>query len=152
MRINTMNRKSSLLAVAFVLTLIFQTSAWAQPRNPFRQRPEDKTNGFKDNPKMLAAFHDVVAAPSKSVVRVQCNGKNVALGTIVEADGWILTKNSELLAGATPSVLLKDGRTFVAKVAGVELKYDLAMLKIDAKDLTPIQWAQNKSTLVGELL
>jgi len=151
MRINTMNRKSSLLVIAFVLTMLCQ-HAWAQPRNPFRQRPEDKTNGFKDNPKMIAAFHDAMAAPSKSVVRVQCNGKNVALGTIVDADGWILTKHSELLAGATPTVLLKDGRSIAAKVAGVEPKYDLAMLKIEAKDLTAIQWAQNKSALVGELL
>jgi serine protease Do len=48
--------------------------------------------------------------------------------------------------------VLKDGRSLPARVAGVELKYDLAMLKVDATGLTPIQWGKSKSALVGELL
>src|SRR5258706_9474568 len=135
-----MNRKSTArIVLALALTLFWGQLASAQRGSFQRNQRDDKTTGFKENQKMLAAFHDVVATPGMSVVRVQCNGKNVALGTIVDAQGWIVTKNSELLPGAMPSVILKDGRSLAAKVVGVELKYDLAMLKIEAKDLTPVQ-------------
>jgi serine protease Do len=101
---------------------------------------------------MLAAFHEVVAAPSRSVVRVRCDNKDVALGTVVGADGWIITKNSELTAGFAPIVVTREGRTLLAKVVGVENRYDLAMLKVDAVNLVPVQWGDSKSALVGELL
>lgn len=151
MQLKPMNRNFTLL-LAMILGLFISEFAFAQA-GPFRRfTRDDKAASFKENPKMVAAFHDVVAEPSKSVVRVQCDGKNVALGTIVDADGWILTKNSELIANAAPSVILKDGRSLAAKIVGVELKYDLAMLKVDAKDLAPIKWGDNKSAMVGELL
>ena len=153
MRVRTMKRKLKPFLI-LTLGLGFFSAQWAMAQaGPFRRiQRDDKAASFKDNPKMVAAFHDVVAEPGKSVVRVQCNGKNVALGTIVDADGWILTKYSELVAGQAPSVVLRDGRSMSAKLEGVELKYDLAMLKIDAKDLTPIKWGESKSALVGELL
>jgi serine protease Do len=152
MRVNAMNRKS-LGLLLLLLVLGIGQGALAQQQGPFRRgQRDDKAAGFKENPKMLAAFHDVVATPSKSVVRIQCDGKNVALGTIVGSDGWVLTKNSELPKGATPMVMLNDGRSLRAKVVGVEMHYDLAMLKIDATDLTPVEWGKSTGAVVGELL
>jgi serine protease Do len=115
-------------------------------------REDDKVSGFRENPRMLAAFREVVAGPSKSVVRINCDNDAVALGTVVGADGWVLTKNSQLKPGATPFVVLRDGRTLPAKVVGVEYRYDLAMLKIEAKDLVPVTWTQSKTATVGNLL
>src|SRR4051812_38379590 len=65
-----------------------------RPRRSFYR--DDKPNSFRDNPRMLAAFREVVAQPSRSVVRVRADGRDVAMGTIVGADGWVLTKNSEI--------------------------------------------------------
>ena len=44
---------------------------------------------LRTSPKVLAAFRKVVAEPSQSTVRIRCAGKNVALGTVVGAKGWI---------------------------------------------------------------
>src|SRR5438132_1361785 len=61
-----------------------------------------------NSPKVLAAFREVVAGPSHSTVRVRCEGKDVALGTIVGADGWIVSKFSELKGPVTCQ--LREGR------------------------------------------
>src|SRR5687767_6784130 len=89
---------------------------------------------LRSSPKVLAAFRDVVAKPAQSVVRVYNGDKAVGLGTVVEADGLVLTKAS--LLGDKPACKLGDGRTVAAKVVGVEDKHDLALLKVDAKGLT----------------
>jgi len=102
----------------------------------------------KSNPKTLAAFREVVAKPGNCTVRVQCEGKDAALGTIVGADGWILTKYSELKDGRI-TCWLKDGRPFEAKIVGVQEKFDIAMLKIEAKDLTAIELCNSKCAPVG---
>src|SRR4051812_46284643 len=152
-----------ILASIVATALTFSASAQPEPRrrgggggagaaDRAQINRDDKVAGFKENPRMLAAFHDVVAAPSRSVVRVRCDSKDVALGTIVGADGWIITKYSELTPGFAPIVVLRDGRTLLAKVVGVETRYDLAMLKVEVKNLIPIQWGESKSAIVGELL
>ena len=55
---------------------------------------------LRGSPKVLAAFRQVVARPSLSTVRVKCDGKDAALGTVVRADGWILTKATHRLEDA----------------------------------------------------
>jgi serine protease Do len=104
----------------------------------------------KSSPSVMTAFRGVVAPASESTVRVLCNGKEAALGTIVSSDGWILTKWSELKGAA--SCKLKDGRTFPAKLVGVEDTHDLAMLKIDANNLRAIEWRDSKTAEVGNWL
>jgi serine protease Do len=138
-----------------VLLLAISTAAASAQSNAPRRpgaAPAREPSGFKQNPQVISAFKDVVVKPGQSVVRVRSNAKDVALGTIVAADGWVLTKNSELMPGATPYVVLRDGRTLAAKVTGVDNKWDLAMLKIDATDLVPVTWGDAKSAAVGELL
>ncbi len=99
---------------------------------------------------VLAAFREVVARPSQSTVRILCDGKEAALGTVVAADGWIITKASELRGKI--ACKLRDGETFDARVVGVEDRCDLAMLKIDARGLRPIEWADPRSAVVGNWL
>jgi serine protease Do len=88
----------------------------------------------------------MVAKPSQSTVRVRCGERDVALGTIVGSDGWILTKASELKG---PVVCrLRDGRRLNARVIGIHEAYDLALLKIEATGLTPVDW-ESKAATVG---
>jgi serine protease Do len=107
-------------------------------------------SGFKSSPKVLEAFRPVVARPSQSTAVVRCDGKDVALGTVVGADGWILTKASELKGKAVCK--LKDGRELTARVVGVHEKYDLALLRIDATGLKPVEWRNSKKAAVGNWL
>jgi serine protease Do len=114
----------------------------------FSLAPAQERSRQKSSPEILSAFHAVVAKPSHSTVRVQCGDQNVALGTIVGPDGWILTKASQLKGPAV--CVLQDGRRFEARVVGVQEPYDLALLKIDATGLTPVDWGKSKTAAVGE--
>jgi serine protease Do len=105
---------------------------------------------LKNDKSVLAAFRTVVAKPSQSTVRILCDGKVAALGTIVAEDGWIVTKASELKGKI--ACKLKDGKTWEARLVGVDDRTDLAMLKIDARGLRPIEWADVKSAVVGNWL
>jgi serine protease Do len=70
---------------------------------------------------------------SASVVEIVVGSKQVALGTIVRADGWIITKASELTADA--KCKLTDGRLLSAELQHVAHEHDLAFLKVDAENL-----------------
>jgi serine protease Do len=101
----------------------------------------------KDGGKILKAFKDVVIKASASTAEVRSNGKQVALGTIISPDGYILTKASELKGKLVCK--LKDGKELDAKIVGILEKHDLAMLKIDAKGLPVANLTDSKSIPVG---
>jgi serine protease Do len=104
-----------------------------------------------DSRDVLSAFRPVVADANQSTVRVICDGKSVVLGTIVDSDGWIITKYSEL---RDPVVCrLPDKRQLPAQMVGLDPHYDLAMLKVDATDLKPVQWSDDEfGPIVGQML
>jgi serine protease Do len=102
---------------------------------------------LRSNPQFVASFRDVVAKPSASTVRIVCDGKDTALGMVVGADGWILTKANDLKG--TVAVRLKDGREFPATIVGVHEGHDLAMLKIDATNLVPVTFTPSKGIDAG---
>ena len=71
-------------------------------------------------------------------------------GFIVRADGYICT-NFHVIEGAdTIQVKLKDGRGFEAKVVGTDEKTDIAIIKIDAKDLPIVRLGDSDAVRVGE--
>lgn len=71
-------------------------------------------------------------------------------GVIVSADGFILT-NSHVVQGAdTIDVTLNDGRELKAKVVGADPETDLAVIKVDAKDLPAITFADSDKVEVGD--
>jgi serine protease Do len=102
---------------------------------------------LRTSPRVLAAFRRVVAGPSRSTVRVRCRGKDVALGTVVGEDGWILTKASEVKGNVV--CRLADGREWKAEVVNRNRRYDLALLKIDARGLVPVRWWESATAPVG---
>ncbi|HEX4706425.1 MAG TPA: trypsin-like peptidase domain-containing protein [Candidatus Udaeobacter sp.] len=71
-------------------------------------------------------------------------------GFIVRPDGYIFT-NFHVVEGADKiDVKLKDGRTFPAKVVGTDEKTDIAVIKIDAKDLPVAQLGDSDAVRVGQ--
>jgi serine protease Do len=74
----------------------------------------------------------------------------IGSGVIVSPDGFIVT-NDHVVDGATKiSVTLHDQRIFPARVVGVDKLTDLAVLKIDAHDLTPISWGDSTKLEPGQ--
>lgn len=61
--------------------------------------------------------------------------------------------NNHVVEGATQiTVTLSDRREFSAKVVGTDPKTDLAVVKIDAKDLPSLKWAEYEKLEVGDLV
>lgn len=115
----------------------------------FAQRKADLPGGpSKNNSKILDVFKPVVAKAAESTVAVLVEGKQVALGTVVKADGYILTKDSEL-HGDKIVIRLRDGKELDAKKISANETWDLAMLKVDAQDLKPVTWEESKIAPVG---
>ncbi|HWU75517.1 MAG TPA: Do family serine endopeptidase [Rhodanobacter sp.] len=58
-------------------------------------------------------------------------------GFIISSDGYILTNNHVVDHADKVTVRLQDRRTLTAKVIGTDPTYDIALLKVDAKDKLP---------------
>src|ERR1051326_7375867 len=71
-------------------------------------------------------------------------------GFIVRPDGYIFT-NFHVVEGAEKiTVRLKDGREFPARVIGTDEKTDMAVIKIEAKDLPVAKLGDSDAVKVGE--
>src|SRR5919109_3123463 len=71
-------------------------------------------------------------------------------GFVVSADGYILTNNHVVEGAEQVTVRLLDRREFKAKVVGTDPNTDLAVLKIDAKNLPPVALGNSDTARVGE--
>ncbi|MGC4071434.1 MAG: DegQ family serine endoprotease [Nibricoccus sp.] len=71
-------------------------------------------------------------------------------GVIVSADGYVLTNNHVVNGADVIKVSLNDGRELTAKVVGTDPKSDLAVIKIDAKDLPAITFSDSEKIEVGD--
>jgi serine protease Do len=109
------------------------------------------TNGveIKQSPKFKALFREVVAEAARSTARVQADGKDAALGVVVSEDGYILTQATDL-DGAKLTVTLRGAeQPYTARLVNVKKEYNLALLKVEAKGLTPVRWKDSKVASVG---
>jgi len=71
-------------------------------------------------------------------------------GVIVSADGYIVTNNHVIAKADEIKVLMNDKREFIGKVVGTDPKTDIAVVKINAKDLPHIPWGDSDKLEVGE--
>ena len=114
---------------------------------PSPLRAQALTDLLRTNPKFLETFREVIATPRQTTVRIQNDGKEAALGVIVGADGWILTKAFELKGKIT--CRMPDGMEREAKLVGVHTVHDLAVLKVQASHLPVAKLAPSKRLPVG---
>jgi serine protease Do len=71
-------------------------------------------------------------------------------GFIIRPDGAIVT-NAHVVAGATRiSVAMRDGTTYPARLIGIDETNDLAVLKIDARNLPVAPLGNSTNLLIGE--
>ena len=71
-------------------------------------------------------------------------------GVIISNDGYIVTNNHVVDGAEKLEVTLNDNRSFNAQVIGTDATTDLALLKIEAKDLSPIPFGDSDDIKVGE--
>lgn len=73
-------------------------------------------------------------------------------GFIFSSDGYLFT-NSHVVHGAQSlKVMLQDGRLYTAGLVGEDVATDLAILKIQATDFTPVQLGDSDELRIGQMV
>jgi serine protease Do len=79
--------------------------------------------------------------------------QSLGSGVIVSPDGYVVTNHHVVDSGGSRpqvSVILADKRELPARIVGVDPQTDLAVLKIDARNLPTIPWGDSSKLRVAE--
>ena len=99
---------------------------------------------------VLAPFYSIVAEPAKSTVTILNGRRRIAMGTIIDSSGLILTKASELKGDLKCELI--DGRKLDATVFGVHKQTDLALIKVESENLAAVELSEIDSPISGSWL
>lgn len=97
------------------------------------------------NPLLRRFFGDQSTAPPRSE-------NSLGSGVIVSAQGLILTNHHVVESANEIEVAFADGRTMSAKVVGSDPETDLAVLKVEAKNLPAITFGHSDQLSVGDVV
>ena len=105
---------------------------------------------------------DVAALTADSVVEIttesvttgkfmqQYVSEGAGSGVIITSDGYIATNNHVIDGASKITVRLKNGTVYEATLIGKDAKTDIAVLKIEAKDLNAAVYGDSGKLVVGE--
>ncbi len=103
---------------------------------------------------MDTTFADISETSSRAVVSIRSSrGGQMGEGSgfIYRSDGWIVTNDHVVAGASTVSVMLNDGRELEGKVIRAnDDQVDLALVKIDAKDLPVLPLANSDLVRPGQ--
>ncbi|MEI7797773.1 MAG: trypsin-like peptidase domain-containing protein [Actinomycetes bacterium] len=91
-----------------------------------------------------------------SVVSISTrNGSEGGTGTgfVIRSDGYLLTNNhvvAGVVGGGSLRVSFNDGKTVDGKIVGTDSAYDLAVIKVELKNLTALQFGDSEKVQVGD--
>lgn len=71
-------------------------------------------------------------------------------GVIIDAAGYVLTNHHVVEGASSVTVTLPDGREFPAKVIDADVFVDIAVLKIEGRDLPVARLGTSRSLMIGE--
>jgi serine protease Do len=119
-----------------------------------RQQQQNGGDDDDDNSDPFSQFfRGLPFGPNGPQFQIPRNGiiqRGLGSGFIVSGDGYIMT-NAHVVDGATEVVVkLTDRREFKAKVIGSDKKSDIAVIKIDAKNLPVVSLGSAEKVSVGE--
>ncbi len=103
-------------------------------------------NRFRNGEETLRAFAPISAATRQSIVKFNVDGATVALGTVMDTNGLVLTKASELKNGKLTCWLATE-QEVPAEVVSIDEDEDVALVRVHARGLKPIQWASGEVTI-----
>ena len=113
---------------------IFTTQEAKRPRHP-----------FMDDPVFRYFFGETpIPGPERRA--------GLGSGVIASDQGYILTNNHVIESVDQIEVALADSRKVPARVVGTDPETDLAVLKIDVKDLPSITFAKTEQLRVGDVV
>jgi Do/DeqQ family serine protease len=117
-------------------------------RNVQRTRQQQQPNPFSDDPFFRRFFGDPFG-PDQQPDRRQ---RGMGSGVIVSPEGSILTNNHVIEDASEINVLLNDKREFQAKLIGADPRSDLAVIQIQAPNLTVLKLGDSSKLRVGDIV
>jgi serine protease Do len=112
--------------------------------------PDDEDDDEEAAPPDLFKRFGIPNGPGGPGARPQQQTRGLGSGFIVSPDGYIVT-NAHVVDGASEvTVKLTDRREFTAKVIGSDKRTDVALIKIDAKNLPALDINANPVIRKGE--
>lgn len=112
----------------------------ARQAKQLRQIPN---NQMQDIPEIFRELLEQRQAPQRE------HG-SLGSGFFISSDGYVLTNNHVVSEADEIKVILNDDREFDAKLIGTDERTDIALLKIDAKNLPQLTLAKNEKLKVGQ--
>jgi len=103
-----------------------------------------------NNASVKSAFKEAIADASAASVTILSDGEPAAIGVVLDRQGHIVTKASDLLGELTCET--EDGEERPATLVGSDIAHDIAVLQIDAKNLKPAVWRTGDVPLPGSLI
>ncbi|PSM46899.1 serine protease [Chroococcidiopsis sp. CCALA 051] len=135
------------LAVAsdrnFIATAVQQVGPAVVRINATRKVANQLPEAF-DNPLFRRFFGGQKPIPDERIER------GTGSGFILSPDGRLLTNAHVVSEARTVQVTLKDGRTFEGKVVGVDPVTDVAVVKINARNLPRVKLGNSKNLIPGQ--
>ena len=103
------------------------------------------------------SIHSVVHVKNMAVVRHPFSSarsgtalQGTGSGVIISPDGYIVTNNHVIQNASELQVTLNNNESYMAEVIGSDPTSDIALLKIDAKDLDYLPFGNSDNTRIGE--
>ncbi len=99
------------------------------------------------------SLQDIYTKNIPSVVSITCSlagGSSTGTGVVLTEDGYIITNAHVVENAASISVQLTDERILPAEILGYDEISDLAVLRVEADDLTPAQFGDSSGLRVGD--
>ena len=103
------------------------------------------THPFNDDPLLRRFFGDGPGAQDERQF-------SLGSGVIVSPEGYILTNNHVIESADEIEVALADGKKVNAKLVGTDPETDLAVIKVNLRDLPSITLARLDNTRVGDVV
>ena len=125
-------------------------------------RTATTVNVKKVDGQTLMSPAEVYASTVNSVVSINCSAVSTNIfgqqtesassgsGFIYTADGYIVTNQHVVANASSINVTLYNGDTYPATLVGSDSDYDVAVLKIDAKDLPAVTLGNSTDVNVGD--
>ena len=105
--------------------------------------------------RVIGLVADVAARATPSIVTVQSFGEDLARigsgsGVIFRSDGFIVTNDHVIDGADTLKAIMSDGLSYPATIVGTDPLMDIAVLKVEAKDLVAIEFGAMEGVRTGE--
>lgn len=95
-------------------------------------------------------YMSVVAVTGKINMGNTGVGVSSGSGFVISQDGYVATNYHVVEGSEKVQVQTADGKTYTAVVVGSDVTNDVALLKVDAKDLVPVTLGSSADVVVGQ--